>query len=347
MRNALWNVLWVYVFLAGCSNGDGASLVCHDLPLDSLSEMAIDGERSYCVSLVDDSEHFTRKLEAYLTSDEWTSKPAIYNIVDVRQPQNEWWLKWLAPVSLPVTCVFTRDGHLADLIPGMAKESFLYICQAVKDERLTGFHYPNNFKKEKSLLLPWLDCVLECKKHLDEGLYLPWSLRQGADSLEYPYSYYLQIIGALYERDTLVACKAARSMLACEDPYKLNMYKNEYLAARKILNPGFDIKDEPSIRVDEDVVELLGCRVNEDVPFTVFVWNDGGRPLCISKIFKSCSCLRWQEEVKNVIILPNDSVALNFIFRADDKGEVVREMYIASNAINSPILYIEIKAIVK
>ena len=48
MRNALWNVLWVYVFLAGCSNGDGASLVCHDLPLDSLSEMAIDGERSYC-----------------------------------------------------------------------------------------------------------------------------------------------------------------------------------------------------------------------------------------------------------------------------------------------------------
>ena len=218
MRSVLWHVFCACTLLVGCFNGNGSSVVFHNLSLDSLDEMTIDGEKVYCVSLVDDSERFTRRLETYLNSDEWASRHVIYNIVDVRQSQNEWWLKWLAPVSLPVTCVFTHDGRLTDLIPGMAKESFLYIRQAAKDERPTVFHYPNNFERDKSKLLPWLGCVLECKKHLDEGICLSEGLELVGDSLKYPYSYYLQIVGALSERDTVVACKAAQSMLTCEDP---------------------------------------------------------------------------------------------------------------------------------
>lgn len=167
------------------------------------------------------------------------------------------------------------------------------------------------------------------------------------DSLKYPYSYYLQIVGALSERDTVVACKAAQSMLTCEDPYKLNLYKNEYITAKKILNPNFDMKDEPSIRVDKDIIELVGCKVDEDFPFSIVVFNDGNRPLCISKIFKSCSCLKWPKESEKVIVPSNDSASLDFIFRADSRGEVMREMYMASNAINNPILYMEIKAFVE
>jgi hypothetical protein len=347
MRSVLWHVFCACTLLVGCFNGNGSSVVFHNLSLDSLDEMTIDGEKVYCVSLVDDSERFTRRLETYLNSDEWASRHVIYNIVDVRQSQNEWWLKWLAPVSLPVTCVFTHDGRLTDLIPGMAKESFLYIRQAAKDERPTVFHYPNNFERDKSKLLPWLGCVLECKKHLDEGICLSEGLELVGDSLKYPYSYYLQIVGALSERDTVVACKAAQSMLTCEDPYKLNLYKNEYITAKKILNPDFDMKDEPSIRVDKDIIELVGCKVDEDFPFSIVVFNDGNRPLCISKIFKSCSCLKWPKESEKVIVPSNDSASLDFIFRADSRGEVMREMYMASNAINNPILYMEIKAFVE
>jgi hypothetical protein len=57
----------------------------------------------------------------------------IYNIVDVNSVDNDWYMKWLCPVSTPLTCIFSSDGILIDLIPGISKESFLYSEEAIKN----------------------------------------------------------------------------------------------------------------------------------------------------------------------------------------------------------------------
>ena len=63
MRSVLWHVFCACTLLVGCFNGNGSSVVFHNLSLDSLDEMTIDGE----------SERFTRRLETNLNSDEWAS----------------------------------------------------------------------------------------------------------------------------------------------------------------------------------------------------------------------------------------------------------------------------------
>ena len=74
-----------------------------------------------------------------------TSK-AIYNIADVNVSSNAWYMKWLCPLSLPLTCVFSDTGTLIDLIPGATKETFLYTTEAISDMKITNYHYPTALK---------------------------------------------------------------------------------------------------------------------------------------------------------------------------------------------------------
>ena len=54
-------------------------------------------------------------------------------------------MKWLCPLSLPLTCVFSDTGTLIDLIPGATKETFLYTTEAISDMKITNYHYPESW----------------------------------------------------------------------------------------------------------------------------------------------------------------------------------------------------------
>ena len=68
-------------------------------------------------------------------------------------------------------------------------------------------------------------------------------------------------------------------MLELETPYYLQLFKNEFITAKKVLNPDFEINDEPSIRIDNDIVSLSDCKVGENVSFVIPIYNDGKYPL--------------------------------------------------------------------
>ena len=44
------------------------------------------------------------------------------------------------------------------------------------------------------------------------------------------------------------------------------------------------------------------------------------------------------------VITPQDSVWVKFNFKSEEQGEVVRDIFITSNAINKPILYVKVLA---
>ena len=162
-------------------------------------------------------------------------------------------------------------------------------------------------------------------------------------SLKYPYPYYLGILGHMLNNDTVNAKLMAENMIKLESPYYLSLYKDEFIKAKKTINPQFDISNEPNIRVREEVITLSNHKVGEAVPFNITIYNDGKFPLKVSKIFKSCTCLKLNGS-ESFDISSKDSTKINFTFKAEQPGEIIRDIFITSNAINIPILHVEILA---
>ena len=337
--------LFFYLFLTACTKlGTRQPSITHNETFDTIQQTNRNNNRAYCITLIDSTQNLSKKFIDGLKYEDWTCSTASYNIIDINLPQNEWYIKWLVPVSLPVTCIFTSDGHLIDLIPGAAKESFLYIKRALSDLQTTEYHYPNRFSIPKNELIPILGNILECNMGLSEGIYLKEKLSQIYDSLPYPYPYYIGIVGALAESDTAAALSLAHSMLKLENPYYLDVFRDEFIVAKKTINPRFNIKDEATIRTNSTQILLSDCLSGKDNPFTITIFNDGKRPLNIFKIFKSCSCLELKNHHEKFIIAPKDSTKVDFIFKAEEKGDFLRDIFITSNAINAPILYLEVLA---
>lgn len=74
------------------------------------------------------------------------------------------------------------------------------------------------------------------------------------------------------------------------------------------------------------------------------IHNDGSKALDILNIITSCSCIKRLNESSTFTVAPKDSVTLSFQFIPDAEGEINRNILIASNAINNPILNIQIYA---
>jgi hypothetical protein len=275
---------------------------------------------------------------------QYLTKKAVYNVVDINVPDNDWYFKWLVPITLPLTCVFSSDGMLVDMIPGIAKETFLYTDLAIKEKSATDYHCPNSFNLSKERLIPLLDNILKQKLNLDQHIFLSAELDNLIDSLHYPYPYYLKMTGELMRNDTVAAKNTAKSLIDIENSYYLETFNNEFIIAKRLLNPDFNVEDEPHIRIDRNIINLSNCVVNKKVPIDVVIHNDGNKPLKISDIQMSCSCVKLASNSKEFIIGSKDSTIVRFNFISDIEGALSRDIFIFSNAINSPILNINIQA---
>lgn len=301
----------------------------------------------FCIVLIDSCQELSREYSLHLCGDyRYLAKKSIYNFINIRTLKNEWYLKWLCPISMPLTCVFSSEGRLLDLIPGSDKESFLYVEKVLTTMTTTEYHWPNQFQMNKIAVLPFLNSILFNKRNLDRGVYIPDDIDRVIDSLSYPYSYYLKLTGALMIHDSIEAESAAKYLLNLKTPYIMDLYKNEFITANKVLNKDYEVDNDAVIQIENDSVNLFNCKINENFPVNINVYNVGCKPLIISKIHTSCSCIEELDKKDEIIINPKHSVVLKFNFNPDVKGDVYRSIYIASNAINMPIFHITIVATV-
>ncbi len=328
------------LFTWGCDSNKEQNIY-YNQSIENTHAIASQHRWNYCVILLDStqksSNQYRQKLENVLPLEN-----AIYNIVDVNAPIAEWYVKWLCPISLPLTCVFSSNGTLIDLIPGATKESFLYTKNALLKEEKTEFHYVNRFNKKKEQIIPLFDQILKCNIDLEQGIFTELN-DSILDSLKYPYPYYLGILGNMINNDTINAKLMAENMIKLETPYFLSLYKDEFIKAKKTINPKFDISNEPNIRVREEVITLSNHKVGETIPFDITIYNDGKLPLKVYKIFKSCTCLKL-DGTDDFNISSKDSAKVHITFKTEQQGEIIRDVFITSNAINIPILYVKILA---
>lgn len=340
---SLLGVFFLCAFITSCNDD---KVIYYNKPFEDIYSLATIHKSPFCVVLTDSVQNLSREYYQQIQNNYgYLADKAIFNIIDINSPENDWYMKWLCPVSIPLTCVFSADGTLIDLIPGAAKETFLYTEKALKDMIATDFHWPNQFRLNKRNAILQLNSILKCKRYLDQGIYSSSEFDGLTDSLNYPYAHYLRLKGALMENDTIASKETAKSMIDLENPYYLDIFKTEFITAKKVLNPDFDINYEPNIRVDHDKISLSGCELNKSTPVEIVVYNDGNQPLKISKIHTSCSCVKQIDgDNENFIVQAKESVVLKFEFTPDVKGEISRDIFITSNAINMPILHINILA---
>lgn len=331
------------ICLTGCSKKDAT--VYENVSFEDICSTAMIHGSPFCIALTDTSNSLSKEYIYQLRENyDYLYEKSFYNIIDINTEENEWYLKWLRPASIPLTCVFSSDGTLIDLIPGVSKETFLYTDEAIKNLKATDFHWPNLFHMNKKQVVPLLNDILVQKESINQGIYTPLEMDQLIDSLQYPYSYFLKLVGELMTDNIGASQQTAKSLINLETPYSFDLYRNEFITARKVLYPEFDFNAEPHIRVDSMSVHLTDCKENQRYPIEVLVYNDGNKPLIISKIHTSCSCLEHHKYDENIVIKPKSSFPIIFYFTPDMKGEMFREIFIASNAINIPILHIDIFA---
>lgn len=334
-------VIAVLATMLSCGNSD----IYYNGDFDEVAAAADKSGKPFCIVLVDNMQYVSREYAYILqVNHERVAGRAVFDIVDIEKEENGWYVKWLNPVSVPLTCVFSEAGDLVDLIPGMSDESFSYIEESVEHSTTTRCYWPNRFNLDKARSVPLLGQVLRNRKFISNGIFIAGEAVAMTDSLKYPYSLGLKLSGQLMIGDTLSAMATAGELLEQESPHNLKIYRSEFIMARKIENPDFNIADEPNIRVGEQIVTPGSSTTGGFVTIELPVYNDGNKPLNITKITANCSCLRNLYGGGTIVVAPRDSTVLTFALSPRGGIDVGHEVLLVSNGINNPLLNIGIRA---
>ena len=343
------NFLFLLLGLVLCSYAckkEGTIEFIYGCSYDEVSKKAIKQKEPYCIVLIDSTDNKDNKYISLLGNYLKTSRNIICNIIDVNTVEGQWLFKSLSPQILPTTCVFNQESSFVDIIPGSAKESLLYTQLAIDEETTTNFHLPNRFNLQKSKLIPLIEIVLATKVNLEYGIYDNTSLDKCINLLDYPYPLYLKMIGMQIEKDSVEMRSIANMICNNISDFDLEIFKEEYITAKKILNPYFETEDEANIEIVEGGLNNIEGYVGENIPFEVQVRNIGMKPLKISNIKTSCDCV-WYIGNRNITIQPHEKTILKFIFHGERENEYVRDIFITSNAINIPFLNIKVSVNLK
>ena len=345
-RKLFYKLLGLLVILAACKGADYP--IQEDKTFEEVFAFAKQKDQPFCVVLVDSTQALSKEyLQSLRTDYYYITDKAVFNIIDISSKNSEEYVKALTPVSLPLACIFSPNGQLIDLIPGAAKESFLYSEQAIQKQTMTEYHWPNRFGRNKESVVPLLTQLFLFKQSIDENNYEVGKYQQFADSLSHPYATYLSFKATLAQGDSISSTQHAQSLLALETADALELYRDEFIEAKRVLNPNFKIETAPNIKVEKTNISLENCRVNEKRPLDITIYNTGNEPLIIEAINMSCTCVNLEGKNSDIIIDGKQSYLARFYFAPENEGLVSRDIYIASNALNSPNLHINILADVK
>lgn len=159
-------IIMAIVCLGGCDKKNTS--IYHNIIFKEICDIARDKYLPFCIVLIDSSQHLSQEYYSRLQNRyKFLTQQAIYNMADINVFVNEWYIKWLCPVTTPLTCVFSPEGDLVDLIPGATRETFLYSKEAINNLGPTDFHWPNYFHRNKKELIPLLNNFIGTKRNFE------------------------------------------------------------------------------------------------------------------------------------------------------------------------------------
>lgn len=272
---------------------------------------------------------------------------AIYNFVNINLENNKWYTKLFSPQIYPVTCVFSPLGQLIDLIPGSSKESFAYIAKVINTMcPCAEFHYNQQYDKDKAEIINFTNRAIAIKLKVDSGHYIAAEIDSLFQAAKNPYILYLKLQNQLQFNKISEAKETAKKLLLFDSAQYLFEYYDEFMEANQLLDSTYNYKTAPLIESVSDKIELSECYLNHKYNLDINIINKGEKPLKISDILTSCSCIKLISAT-NHIVNSGKSLILKIEFTPDTTGKLFREIYIASNSIDTPIYVVSINATVQ
>lgn len=333
--------------MTSCVHNNQEYIVYYDKSFNEISDTAKKSNLPFCIVLLD-STNFS-SIEYFNTLKEYkTSKNSIIcNFANIHFKDNQWFSKLLSPQIYPVTCVFNHIGQMIDIIPGSSKESFEYIDKVINTENpCLDFHYNQKYDKDKIGLIRYTNSIIKLKSKIDRNQYVIHEIDSLLQIRKHPYLLYLRLHNQLQFNNKIEAKETAKKLLLFDSAKDLVEYYDEFLTANELLDSTYNSKSAPLIATTSNKIKLSECNINRTYNLKVDIFNKGEKPLKISDFLTSCSCIELINAKKN-IINTGESMSLKIEFTPDTKGEVLREVYIASNSLNTPIYTISINATVK
>lgn len=335
------------IVLVSCANNGSRDIVYYEKSFAESQQISQDLQLPFCIVLYDSLQNTTQEYLDKFHANKIHLNKSVFNFVDITVDKNKWYNKLLSPQTLPLTCIFSSSGKLIDLIPGSSKESLLYTEKAIiKQITNLEFHYNRKYGVEKIEIISDINNILQLKFRVDMKESVTAELDALVNKIRYPYTLFLKLQNQLQIKDTVAARNTAKELLLFDTPHDLVDYYDEFMFAQQIVDPTFSLKNGPYIEVNPTEIELTDCKVNSIVPITISIKNKGQRALKVSDVLMSCTCVKLIGEKKH-LILPQQTVVLDIKFIPDETGDIFREVYIASNSVNSPISHIKINASIK
>jgi hypothetical protein len=343
MKNKLYVILIICLCLFGCNKENS---IYQNTAFKDICLLAKTNNSPFCIVLSDSAQIWSKEYYMSLQGKyKYLTEKAIYNIIDINSHENEWYVKWLYPVSVPLTCIFSADGTLIDLIPGVAKETFLYADLALEKMATTDYHCPNRFRLNKTELVFAMNAVLQSKIKLDNNENASPLIDSAIAKIKYPYSLFIKLQNEDKLHDTLNMYNTVSELFSIDDPYSYIHYTEEFTTAKKIMDPEYDISQEPFLEATSTIIKMGNCKYKDKKIFHITLKNNGKRTVKILDVETSCSCVTNLGE-KKYEIAAFDSIQLPFSFTAEQKGEIERVCYFISDARN-PVINVKILATVE
>ncbi len=347
MNRLLIIIIIVTLLQQSCSNRQKSDNIYCEKSLTEIQKIAEDGNVPFCLILFDSTQVISRKHIVKFYSKDQKLNHVVFNLVNITFDENKWYEKLLSPQVLPLNCVFAASGELIDLIPGSTKESLLYTKKVLSRQKANKeFHYNQKYDSDKIEAIKIIDIILQLKFRVDNNENVIAELDTILNKARYPYTLFLKLQNQLQYRDSIAAKNTAKELLQFNSARDLLDYHDELMFARQILDPTFNIETGPYIDISPTEIELTNCEINNSIRITINIKNKGQKPLKITDILKSCSCVKLISKKKHSI-LPQQSIELDIEFTPEETGDIYREVYIASNSVNSPISNIKINASVQ
>lgn len=335
---------FVLLLIVTCTSKKQECNIYHNNDFDEISTIANDANLPFCVVLIDSTiftaDEYINMIKVYNTSYVKT----MYNFINVRLNENKWYSKLLSPRIYPVTCVFNAMGQLVDLVPGSSKESMSYIDKAINTgQPCLEFHYNQKYDQDKIEVIHYINSAVELKSKIYDSEDVIAKIDSLLHVKEHPYLLYLKLQNQVLFNAKIEAKKTADKLLSFDSVQDLLEYHDELLIANQLLDSTYNAKTAPLISSISNNIELSNCKINHTYNLNIEIINEGEKLLKISDILTSCNCVELKSDKKH-IINSGESFILKVVFTPDAIGDIFREVYIASNSLNTPIYTISINA---
>jgi hypothetical protein len=327
------NLLLFLLVVALCACSNQKTEVLFGKSITEMKELVAKSGKPFCIvisrsdcSLCSDYVRVLSGGKSGLTG------KAIFNVVDITKPENEWYPMWLASMASPATCIFSAKGDLQAVVSGKAEQCITCIGNVLKGEPECAFYLYSKHYEVNGDVFPVLNTILQCKLRFDAGDDIEPEISQTPDKIVYPYNIYLKCLNAKKNGDEEAAKAMAEHLLKFGDAYNIHLYKKIFAEAKTIVNPDYSPENDAVLTVEKKI-RLEDCVLNVARLFSIEVENTGKSELRILDITASCSCVSLVSG-KTHTVAPDKSVKIDFEFRGDREGEIFREIFFTSNGVN-------------